>query len=485
MSRMRCHSAGRLVGLVVLLGAFAVRRSAAQVSFAWPSDTGDVARYTTVEECLAATERVRSRLASWRPVWSDTLPLTPERAGAPLPSAVIETARRCSARFSATTAPVTDFAPLQRLYLLADRDVDALTILRRRLAAVAPRALRERAAVLDSALEGYLSNSFGAPGNPPRPVRLATAESLLAEAEHIPDSLRPIQARMTPAFQLLREAKNAGDTSMVRRVAQRYIDIITRASPADRRTSFYQAYASISRYVALVTMDETALLDSLRHSTASYVALKRAMWAKASGERPEALHFPIGQLAPPVEGTFWFGRGDSSAPRPTKGKIGLVVYLDYGCRQMSNAQCWPAYASLRRLAQRFPALEVTIMARTHGFFSGMAPPTPAEEAQALHEWWQEFHHLPGALSVTATEFWRLPAPDRRRIDRSTVNETRYSFGRSWELEPGMAFLVDRDGTIVEVGELGLKDSWGIPDVETHLTRLLEILFQRQTAHGST
>lgn len=479
-SRVRDPEGGPL-GLALLLIALAVRPAAAQVSFAWPADTGDVARYTTAEECLAAVARVRSRIERWGPVWSDTLPLTPAQARAPLPQAVIETARRCSARFPAGTAPVTDFAPLQQLYLLAGRDADALTLLRRRLAAVAPEALRERAAVLDSALQGYLFISFGDVQDRPRPVRLATAESLLAEAGRLPDSLHSIQARMVPAFQLLREAKNAGDTAIVHRAAQRYLDIVARASPADRRSTFYQTFASIGAYTALVERDEAALLDSLRHSTASYVALKRAMWAKASGERPEALRFPIGQPAPPVEGTFWFGRDDSSETRPAKGKIGLVVYLDHDCRTMSNYQCWPAYASLRRLAQRFPALEVTIMTRTRGFFSQMAPPAPAEEAQVLHEWWQGFHHLPGALAVTATEFWRLPAPDRRRIDRSTANETHYSFGRSWELRPGMAFLVDRDGTIIEVGELGLKDSMGVPDVEMHLGQLIQILLDRQAA----
>ncbi|HEX7940617.1 MAG TPA: hypothetical protein VF488_02365, partial [Gemmatimonadaceae bacterium] len=276
-------------------------------------------------------------------------------------------------------------------------------------------------------------------------------------------------------------AKNAGDTAMVRRVAQRYLDIVARASQADRRNPFYQAFGATAAYTAMILKDETALLDSLRHGSAGYIAFKRAAWAKASGERGEALRFPIGEPAAPVEGTVWFGRDDASAPRPSKGKLGLVLFLDYNCRGMSNGRCWPAYASLRRLAHRFPTLQVTVVARTHGFFSEMAPPTPAEEAQVLHEWWQEFHRLPGALAVTATDFWRLDDPDRRRIDRPTPNETHYSFGRSWELKPGMAFLVDRDGTILEVGTLGLKDSMGVPDVEMQFARLIEILLGRQAA----
>jgi hypothetical protein len=461
--------------------ALAVRSAAAQTSFPWPNDSGDVARYTTVEECLAAAGRVRIRVELSGPVWSDTLPLTAAQAAAPLPAAVIETARRCGARFAAQTEPVTDFAPLQQLFLLAGRDADATTILRRRLAVSAPTALRERAAVLDSALQGYLYVAFGDAQMRPQPVRLVAAESLLVEVGRLPDTVHAIAARMLPAFQLLRAAKNAGDTAMVQRVARRYLDIVNRASRADRRDPFYQGFAAISAYTALIMRDETALLDSLRHGTRGYIAFKRAAWAKASGERPDALRFPIGAQAAAVEGSVWFGRDDASTPRPSRGKLGLVVFLDYDCRGNSNGKCWPAYASLRRLAHRFPTLEVTVMARTHGFFSQMAPPTPAEEAQAFHEWWQAFHRLPGALAVTATDFWRLDDPDRRRVDRPTANETHYSFGHSWELTPGMAFLVDRDGTILEVGTLGLKDSMGVPDVEMQFAQLIEILLGPQSA----
>jgi hypothetical protein len=468
----------RWIGLCALVVVLLARAGQAQTRFEWPTDTVDVTRYTTPEECLAATRRVKIHAQQWGPVWADTLAFTPERATAPLPPAVLETARRCSARFVAETAPLADFAPLMTLYLLAGRDGEAAIIVRRRLAAVAATALRERAAVLDSALEGYVYVPFGDASLESQPIRLAAAESLLVALTRLPDTALSVSDRMQSAFQLMRAAMNAGDTAALRRVGQVFVDMRARLSAADRRSPFYEAWGGMLSYLALNMMHERALLDSLRHSTASYVALKRSYWAQASGERPDALQFPIGETAPAIHGDSWFRGGDTSVARPTKGKLALVVYLDYECRDVSWG-CAGDYAALRRLALRYPAVEVTVMARTHGYFSTLAPPTPGEEAGVLRQWWQEYQRLPGALAVTYTSFWRLDAPDSRRIDHAVANETRYSFGRSWKLQPGMAFLVDQDGIILDAVKLGVRDSFGIPDEETHLGQLIDVLLTKR------
>ncbi|HEU4643352.1 MAG TPA: hypothetical protein VFS44_12930 [Gemmatimonadaceae bacterium] len=466
--------------LSLALGAFGTlvaRPAGAQTSFPWPSDTGDIERYTTPEDCLAAVQRVEEHVEGWDTVWADTLALTPSRAEAPPPAAVTETARRCGARFDAATVQATEFTILQPLYLFAGRDADVATLLHRRLKGIAPGALRERAAVLDSAVSGYVFTSTGHPWFRPHPARLAVAESLLVEANALPDSVHSIQDRIESVFRFLTAAERVEDTARVRRVVEWYVGKVARDSAADGELAPFRSWAALAAYRALVMVRERELLDTLRHGTRGFVALKRAMWAQASGERPDALTIPIGRSAPPVEGTFWFGRTDASTPRPTRGKVALVAFLDYECRSMSNGKCWPTYAALHRLAQRFPALEVTIVARTHGYFSEMAPPTPEQEAAALRDWWQGFHHLPGALAVTTTQFWRLGEPDRRRIDRPTPNETHYSFGRSWEIKPGMTFLVDRDGTIVDAVELG------VPETELQFDREVEVLMEE--AQGGT
>jgi hypothetical protein len=450
----------------------------AQTRFLWPDDTAAISRYETPEECLAAAHRVQARLSQWGPVWEDTLTFTLERATAPLPTAVQATARQCSARFKAETAPVTDFAPLLALYLAAGRDADAATIVRRRLAVVAATAPRERAAVLDSALLGYLTTPFGNAIVSPHPARVAAAESLLVVLSHLPDTLLSLKDRVMPVFVLMRAAQNTGDTTAVRRVGQGLLDRMAWLSNADRRSEYYEQLGSILAYFAMNMVHDRTLLDSLRHGTTGYIALKRSYWARASGERPEALHFPIGEIAPAVHADTWFRNGDTSMARPSTGQLALVVFLDYACREPNWDACSGTYPALRRLAARYPNLQITVAASTHGFYTNLAPPTLPQEAEVLRHWWQDYHRLPGALGVSFTPFWRLDAPDSRRVDQAVANTTSYSFGRSWEVGPGSAFLVDRHGVIVEVGKLGSHESFGVPDFEAHLAQLVDVLLAR-------
>jgi hypothetical protein len=80
--------------------------------------------------------------------------------------------------------------------------------------------------------------------------------------------------------------------------------------------------------------------------------------------------------------------------------------------------------------------------------------------------------------VTATDFWRLPAPDRRRIDRDVANITNYSFGQDWRvfrLGLAPAYLVDRAGIIVDVSNLADRFN------EVRIAQLIEALFAQQVA----
>jgi hypothetical protein len=122
------------------------------------------------------------------------------------------------------------------------------------------------------------------------------------------------------------------------------------------------------------------LLDSLRRGTPADVARLRSDWAKASGESGESYGRlrPAGSIAPPIEADFWFRRDDGAAPRPTRGKVALVVFLDQS--RCAAQQCFIAYAALHRLAARYPELEITLVARTHGYLSQAAPPPLARRA---------------------------------------------------------------------------------------------------------
>jgi hypothetical protein len=451
--------------VTAILGA---RSALAQARFEWPNATVRVESYATAEQCLAATQRVRDSVMQHEVIWRDTIRMTPVEAREPLPAPVIEAARRCALRFAPQVAPLEDYPLLLRLYLQAGRDSDAVTLIARRRKVSAQATEAVQAALLDTLIGAYLNDDAV------RPVRLTMAESLVAEYTKM--RATSWQQRLDSYRSLMRAALTAGDTVRARRVAEQIMAVVSSIPIVDRRTAGEYGGAVDASYTAsnLLHMDE--LLDSLRRSTSAYIAMQQATWAKAVGDTGATRDFPIGKHAPAIEGDYWFNRADSSTARPTKGRVALVVFLDHPpCELEQQLLCWVTSAALHRLAARFPELEITLVTHTHGYFSEAVAMPPVAEADTLAEWWLEKHSLRGALAVTKTEFWRLPEPDRRRIDRDRPNEVHYSFGRRSEKPTvGSAFLIDRDGRVVHWGEL-------VRDTESTFTQFSEALFARPQA----
>ncbi|MBX6331754.1 MAG: hypothetical protein IRY91_07900 [Gemmatimonadaceae bacterium] len=452
----------------------------AQTRFAWPDTAVDVTQYRHPDQCVAAVTRLQ-RLIEFPPkraVNPDTMPWDPEERLRPLPAPVVATAERCAARWSAATAPLTEFAPLVTLYLAANRDADAATLLTRRVAAVEPkRGEAERTAVIDSVVQIYLDA---------QPVRLAAAESLLTErARHKTDRIE----RLKIYAELMRQAANVLDTARLRRAAQQVVVIADSLTPAERESEAFSGLAQAVYGAWHFAVGERVLLDSLRQSTAAYVGLVRAMWAKVTGQRPDALELPIGEKAAPLSADFWFPQDSARGPRPTPGRVALVGFLDrIQCVDLPNdptfasdakrdERCWQWGVNLRRLAERFPELEITVASQTHGYFLYAPPLAPAEEAADIARW-VAGHGIPGTLMVTSTPFWHLEAPDGRRIDKPDSNVTHYSFGKSWGAK-GSLYLVDQDGVIVEATGIGLSG----PDFD-ELSRKVDILLHRNAGGAS-
>ena len=444
-----------LVRAIALVLALTIVRSAkGQVQFAWPEAPGDVARYTWVEKCLAATTRVRDSVTWWNSSPSDTVSST----------LAIDVARRCAARYPAQTASLRDFALVFELYLHAALDADARTLLARRLASLRGIAdVRERALVLDSTIIRYV---FA------RTARLAPAESLLIEASRLPDSAFTLEHRVRGYARLMDMGRQLGDTMYARRGAEGLAKIAAGLTPAQQRSQWYSRNGKGRVYDALDYLSASAYLDSLRVSTAAYVALKQANLAKASGERGGMLPFPIGETAPPLEGAVLFGRDSAAGARPGRGKIALVAFLRQGC---ASELCDAAiYGAFRRVGQRFPTVELTIVAQTFGYFGEEAPLPENEEAQLLRKRVLERRRTPGALTVEATPFTRLPEPDRRRINRQPPNVSNYSFGRA-VADRQAVFVVDERGTIID----GFYLNQFFPPRERELVALVEILVKRK------
>jgi hypothetical protein len=295
-----------------------------------------------------------------------------------------------------------------------------------------------------------------------------------------PDPLERLRIYMSVA----NVAQRAGDTALVRRIAQ---GIIARADslPAPIRQRLDSGVSVVVGAQAYLAKE--ALLDSLRRGTPQYVALMRSFLTRLWGtQQAPSLLAPIGDRAAPIAGEFWFRRERPNAPRPTPGRVSLIVFFRGGCqaaissleRKWANDDsCWSEAATLRRLALRFPALDITLVEHTRGYFASAALDTPAAEAEWFRRW-ADAHRLPGALSVTVTPFRRLPDPDHRRVDELAGNFKNYP--RAIGVGVPLAFLVDRNGVIVHQNVFGspgaLEDQPGLFGLRW--VDLIEILLSR-------
>ena len=486
-----------LVGMSMVLQTRAVT---AQTLFLPPDTVVDVAKYGTLEQCVAAIYRVQEDLSRQKRqgVWNDTLQWNPKEPLASLPQPLVTTAQRCLVRFPAATLPLSDFSLILPLYLIANRDAEVATMASRRLtavtshrsasktsAAVAASIDPERMAVLDTVYQAYMNA---------KPARFSAAESLAVAFDKSiprPMSAKPAERLMGMYLGLAGKSQTLTDTVGMRKFGARTTALLDSLAPAERtalRENMDENGYNLFAYTARVaTAGYGVMLDSLRRSTAAYLALQKALWVESTGERPEASGFPIGRQAPTLSGAV-FGPAGSNGPRPVPGKVNLLVFMDQACtdvltlfeRLNAPSICRPVASSLRRVAALYPALEITIVDRTRGSFMYTPPSTPDQEA-ALIKKAVNAHQVPGTSVVGTTEFFRLPAPDRRRIEKKDLpNVTPYSFGKSWPAENGAVFLIDQTGIIIlPTGQMSREG-------EPFLDSLIEVLLTRDsTSLGAT
>jgi len=489
---MRSIMSTRFLAFVVILGALHPDSLRAQARFEWPSALVDVSRYQTVDECLSATVRVNDSIIAWATVRSDTLPVTPQEATQRRPVPVVQTARRCSSRFSAAKVPIADWFFVFNLFLYAERYEAADSVLQHRLMGLTfgrtardsgviqtPGALHDssvhqlRGAVLDSAITAHLRT---------KPVRFSVVDPLMRELIALPHTVVWKVANGLNGYLLA--AREAMDTTRGRWAAEQFDVISKRITSRDVRDTMYRVFVEYYNR-ALDYQSRDALRDSLLKSTSGYAALRQTNWQKASTHKRSPLS--IGRSAPVIHGDFWYdtSAGDTviahavpPSPRPVPGRPSLVVMLTPKCRGYPwsadgrpHWACFQAYSVLRRLATRFPALDITIVSQTLGAYDLLPPLQPAAEAELLSRWWQGYHRLHGTLAVTRTAFWRISDPDRRKILEPTRTEQDYRFGAAIPLPVLQAFLIDADGIIVDGAQLTRH-------TERDWNDLLEILARR-------
>ena len=405
---------------------------------------------------------------------------------------MVETARRCSERFSGTdTVSLANFDALFTLYLQAGWDDRARKLVDRRLAAIADSSGTKQAAVLDTILP-ILSGR--APNHNIGAARGAMAEDLAdAWAPQVANRVKRLRLYLTLSGSAPSNPDSA-TTAMIMRGAQKMgaiVDSLTRHELDELATGFgvygdgvETAGDFVQRYYAILNaaLGKRAFLDSLRHSTAAYIKLKRDNWAKATGMLPESYKMgdPLGEHAKPIEADIWLGSDPSKGPRPAPGRVSLVVFLDnHECDSVPKGpldmreRCARNLDPLRRLEQRFPELQITVVSQTHGHFLYLKEGiTPQREAE-LTKKWLEAYGVRAPLAMTTTDFMRLPDRDSRRFERPNSNEINYAFGRGEKVKSSVAFLIDPDGIVVHQRQTNRFA------VYEDFTELIEILLGRK------
>src|SRR5690606_17794341 len=98
----------------------------------------------------------------------------------------------------------------------------------------------------------------------------------------------------------------------------------------------------------------------------------------------------------------------------------------------SLGNCARVLVPLRRFSERFPDVEITIVAHTFGYFKYLKDGiTPEREAELTRQWLDSFG-ISAPLAVTDTKYWRLPNYDGRRVNERAKNHIQYAFGGTWE-----------------------------------------------------
>jgi hypothetical protein len=190
---------------------------------------------------------------------------------------------------------------------------------------------------------------------------------------------------------------------------------------------------------------------------------------------------PVGETAPPIQAAIWRGYDPAKGPRPTRGRVSLVVFLtrnycDYRLPRGPNElrdDCAGILVALRRLEQRFPNLETTVVTHSAGYFTYLKDSiTPEREADLTKQRLEAFG-VHAALALAVPESWRYPAPDERRIAPPPSVEKAYSFGKSVNFKIGDAFLIDQDGIVIHYREM---NRWSAAQ---EFTDLIQALLDRQ------
>jgi len=490
---MRMWKYSKSLPLALSLMVLSAGTASAQVAFEWPDTAVELSSYSDLERCRAAVDRAKYmekvREFHTTGTWYDTIPSPPRQEMAPVPPSVRETARKCLVGATPEHVEVEDHRLLLPLLFEAGQGERAIELLRQRLAAFDLESDSAVLAATDTVLRVYHAVI-------PRPLELidwleetyaSRIESRLERALFY----RKLMGAVGGAFSdsPLDSARSYAIASraflVIDSLSEHEIKELARRSGAlflESAESGAEVAQRMGAFAQFLRVDQTAL-DSLREGTTAFIRHRKRIISRVLGQPPETIDWigPIGHRAPEIEADVWLGCDGPCGPRPTPGRISLILIGDFtNCGRMN---CLWSLIPLRRLQERFPELQTTVMARTRSSHEVLEGEAEAVEWVAdLTRQTLDYYNVRAAIAASTYSYWRLPDPDLRPIYRETANEVNYSFDGRWVLEDGWevydglyqftAVLTDSDGTIIYENKLNAMN-------EANFAKLIEVLLERE------
>ncbi len=419
--------------LMVVTAAVVMGHTAhAQVTFDWPANEPDIATYSTPEDCLGALTTYHKRARAQLPRL-DTLPSILRDTINTLSAVVRDAAERCGGKFTSagilanTTLEFNEKENTYRVMLSTGNTTEARTFSDLWLASIPAN---------DDTLLTVVRLRLADRSLDAAPVWFAQAIRLAGEI--------PMQKFWVNRMQLMANILGQGirlrDTANANYAARWLASTPGLVGDSIVRSNAWQdKNFGVGRlvYSAQQHLHKVVLLDSLRSGTQAYNNyLKRLR--DASGLQWEIN--PV--MARSIVADYWFPEKPDEE-RPRKGVVSIV--LTTGSNDCGA--CLGAVAVVKRLKAKFPGVEFTLLARTRGWHGlVIEPPTAEQEAILTDSIWRRVHHLPATIAIHQTQFWRLPEPDRRRVNEGGPNEELYPTLQV--LGSDNIYLIDRAGEII-------------------------------------
>ncbi len=470
-------SAKGLYGILPLVIVVISSEIGAQTVFSDPKPLSNFDVYLFPDQCATAVDRVIREIRTQdRTIW-DTMPSGQIREVRVWPEKVARTAASCSDRWDPLTVAVSEFGFLYPLYLTAGKQEAALKYRRRSMEYMQAFGADSTAVLIRRSLDAHARN---------RPVQIYLIDSLVRAAEELaPETTRNEtigpEWRAEKNWELRRLAIMAGDSSLAMIAAQRaekdWLSI--------KRTADNSQWYSSSVGAALLNnafVHHKSRIEALKVSVTGYMDLVRKQERKVVQGQGASRNEAIGTQLPPIEAKYWFPEKPVNSI-PESGKISLVLTLNHVCaqgvRHPSVATCHRVFAQLRRIASRFPSLDIVILSYIEGFFQSQYPVDADKEAELKRAWLMDNRKLPGVFAIEDGASMRLPAPDNRIIDLFWTLPTMNAYTHGLNERRARGHMLLELTLIDRAGQVLWSKSSPRRDDERMLLEIIEVLTEKE------